>query len=295
MTQKKSDPIPHLVEESKKWRSTRIEDAPPDLFDPDQPRLGRRESEPHSAEVTYLHDVLTTNFPKGRTFWDLHHYFVAPKGVLKGKDIDLRFDISFFKELTVPYSVPSYNSAQHNGKVPDIAINVLSKSTWRADLSEHVDACKDLSIPVYIVFSPYEVASKRYAPPFLRSYILQEDGSYKEEELCNITFEEGGVIEIAHIIDISDKLPFRLGLMRLLQKFLGEEPLFRLILLDPSELRVLPTLREKESEEAEQKIKSAYKEAEEAKKQAEEAKKQAEELDQKLQKYRDKFGELERI
>src|SRR5271157_3610046 len=46
----------------------------PDL-DPSLPRIGRRESEPHSAEVSYLHDVLEANFEGSRVFWDLHHYF----------------------------------------------------------------------------------------------------------------------------------------------------------------------------------------------------------------------------
>lgn len=278
MTQKKSDKISHAIDESEVFRSTRIENAPPDLYDPKKSRLGRRESEPHSAEVTYLRDVLTTNFPKGRSLWDLHHYFIAPKGVLKGKKIDLQFDVSFFKELTIPYAIPSYDSVAYNGKVPDLGINVLSKSTWRADLGENIETCRDLSIPVYVLFSPYFMTSKRYAPPFLRAYILQEDGSYKQEELRAITLEEGGEIDETQIIDVSDKLPFRLGLMRLKQQYLGGKPLFRVIFLDLLETRILPTRREKEVEEA--------------KKEVEEAKEQVKILAKRLQKYKDKFGEL---
>ena len=129
----------------------------------------------------------------------------------------------------------------HEGKVPDIAFNVFSKSTWRADISENVESCKDLSILVYVVFSPYLMTSKRYAPPFLRAYILQEVSSYKQEELRAITIEEGGAIDETQVLDLDDKLPFRLGLMRLKQQFLGGKPLFRLILIDPLEMRVLPT------------------------------------------------------
>ncbi|MHA1765802.1 MAG: hypothetical protein ACTSVK_06020, partial [Promethearchaeota archaeon] len=62
-------------DKSKPFQSTRVRDATPDLFDPKRPRLGRRESEPHSAEVSYLYDVLRTNFPDDRVMWDLHHYF----------------------------------------------------------------------------------------------------------------------------------------------------------------------------------------------------------------------------
>ncbi|MFO8017358.1 MAG: hypothetical protein R6U96_01880 [Promethearchaeia archaeon] len=301
MTQKKSGPISNSGEKSEEWRSTRVENAPPDLFDPDQPRLGRRESEPHSTEVTYLHDVLKTNFPNGRVFWDLHHYFIAPKGALKGKKIDIQFDISFFKKLSVSYALPSYDATKYEGKVPDIAINILSKSTWRADLSEHVEACKDLSIPVYVIFSPYLVTSKRYAPPFLRAYILQENGSYKQKELRSITIKEkNGEIDENHIIDISDKLPFRLGLMQLQQRYLGGKQIYRLIIIDQSKPKILLTRREKELKEAKKKIKevkkkaeNAKKEAENANKEAENAKKEAEKLRKELQKYQDKFGKLD--
>ncbi len=271
MTQKKSDTHSYPINESDEWRSTRIANAEPDLYDPNVPRLGRRESEPHSSEVTYLRDVLTTNFPVGRAFWDLHHYFIAEKGALKGKKIDLQLDISFFKELDIPHAMPSYDARKHDNNVPDLAINVLSKSTWRADFLDNAEACKDLSIPVYAVFSPYLVTSKRYAPPFFRVYFLQDDGSYKEEDLRSITLEEGGTINEAHLIDTSRVLPFRMGLMQLSQQYLGGKPLFRLILIDPSEPRIFPTLREKDLEEA---------------------RKEIEDLKKRLARYQEKFGDL---
>jgi Uma2 family endonuclease len=265
-------------------------------------------------EITYLHDVLNTNFPKGRVFWDLHHYFKAPKGPLEGKKIDLQFDISFFKDLSISYALPSYDATKHGGKVPDIAINILSKSTWRADLSEHVEACRDLSIPVYAIFSPYLVTSKRYAPPFLRVYILQEDGSYEQKELRDVTVDEEGTIDKGSLIDLSDILPFRLGIKKLQQQYMGGKDLFRLIIVDPTELRILPTKREKKLEKAQKKIKEAKKEAESAKKEAKSAKKEAksakkeaksakkeaksakkelEKLRSEIEKYRNKFGSLD--
>ena len=66
MTQKKSEPFSHPLDGSEIKIRSRIDDRTSDLFDPNKPRLGRRESEPHSLEVTYIHDVLTTNFPEGR-------------------------------------------------------------------------------------------------------------------------------------------------------------------------------------------------------------------------------------
>ena len=117
--------------DGKPFVSKRHRDAEPDTFDPNVPRLGRRECEPHSAEVSYLHDVLTTNFLDDRTIWDLHHYFKK-----EGMDIDIQFDISYFKDLKIPYSLPSYKANEYGNRVPTIAINILSKSTWRSDLAE---------------------------------------------------------------------------------------------------------------------------------------------------------------
>jgi len=58
------------------------------------PRLGRRESEPHSEEVCYMRNVLKDNYPDHRVLWDLHHYFYHD-----GEEIDIVFDISFFLEF----------------------------------------------------------------------------------------------------------------------------------------------------------------------------------------------------
>ncbi len=63
---------------------TRIKNAPVDDYVPTKPRLGRRESEPHAAEVSYLYEVLSSNFPADRTMWDLLHYFQ-----LEGEELDL--------------------------------------------------------------------------------------------------------------------------------------------------------------------------------------------------------------
>ena len=135
-----------------------------------------------------------------------------------------------------------------------MAINVLSKSTWNNDLSEKVDLCKDIGIPVYAVFSPYEVTRRRYRPPFLRVLILQDNGMYKQEELNKITLEEGGTIIEENVIDVQDRLPFSLGLMRLKQEHEGGQSLYRLVLIDPSEPRIFPTKMEKKLEEKDKEI-----------------------------------------
>ncbi|TXT59588.1 MAG: hypothetical protein BAJALOKI2v1_190012 [Promethearchaeota archaeon] len=317
MTQKKTKPSLSSSDGSSVKRSTRIENAPPDLYDPDEPRLGRRESEPHSSEITYIHDVLTTNFPDSRTVWDLHHYFIGEKPPLKGKKIDIQFDISFFQEFSIPHTLSSYDASEYDGRIPDMVINILSKSTWRADLSENVDTAKNLGIPIYVVFSPFKVTSKIYHPPFLRVYVLKDNKSYDQKELYDITLEQEEKISKDKIIDTSEILPFRLGLKKLDKFHKGEQSLFRLIFIHPSEEKILPTKlelierekeqavrereqAEREKEQAEREKEQAVREREQAereKEQAEREKEQAEEkvkeLEKKLKNYHERYGELD--
>lgn len=243
--------------------------------------MGRRESEPHSAEITYIHDVLSTNFPESRTIWDLPHYFKGEKGSLKGEKIDIQFDISFFKDFSIPYTLSSYKASEYEGRIPDMVINILSKSTWKTDLSENVDICRNLKIPVYVLFSPYKVTSKIYHLPFLRVYVLNDENSYKQGELYNITLEEGGEISEESIIDINDILPLRLGLMQLDKKHKEDLSLFRLVFIDPSELKILPIKEE-----------SLAKEKGKLQKDKKKLQKDKEKLAEKVKKYRSKFGDL---
>ncbi|MHA1857048.1 MAG: hypothetical protein ACTSYY_13485 [Promethearchaeota archaeon] len=261
-------------DKSKPFQSTRVRDATPDLFDPKRPRLGRRESEPHSAEVSYLYDVLRTNFPDDRVMWDLHHYFQ-----IKNEKIDLQFDISYFRDLKVPYSLSSYHASRFQNRVPTMVINVFSKSTWRADIGEHVDYCKLLKIPIYVVFPAYYVTSAIYKPPFLRAYILQPSGEYKIQELREISMEEGEKSNPDAVIDVSDIVPFRLGLLKRKKKHEGDLALYRVILLDPQKFVILPTTSEKEKEKADKEKERADKEKERADKEKERADKEKERAD----------------
>ena len=125
-----------------------------------------------------------------------------------------------------------------------MAINVLSKSTWREDFIENVDKCRLAQIPLYVVFSPFLVTSEIYAPPFLRLYIFQEDGSYKQIELHQITLPEGGEINADAILDTEGIVPFRFGLMELNQKHIDGKALFRLVLIHSEELQLLLSSKE---------------------------------------------------
>ncbi len=273
--QEQSQKVYNREDKSKPFRSTRVRDAPPDLFDPNQPRLGRRESEPHSAEVSYLFDVLQTNFQEDRVMWDLHHYFESKDG-----KIDLQFDISFFKDLKIPYSLSSYHASRFQNRVPTMVINVFSKSTWRADVGEHVDYCKLLKIPIYIVFPAYHVTSAIYKPPFLRAYILQPTGEYEIHELRELTINEGEKTNPDAIINVGDVVPFRLGLLKRKKKHEGDLALYRVILLDSHKFEILNTESEKERARAEREKERAEREKE----RADNAEKKISELEKKIKK-----------
>jgi hypothetical protein len=220
------------------FRSTRHDNFPPDPFDPNQPRLGRRESEPHSMEITHIYDVLTANFPKDRVMWDLHHYLI-----FEGQEVDLQFDISLFRDFSIPYTLSSYRAKNFGNKVPTLAINVLSKSTWRADLSDIAEFAKGLKIPVFIVYGAYNVTTTVFKPPFVRAYIMQAEGTYIPKEIRLIGGKEGKEFNPPDesIIDLSPHVPFRITLIERKQKHEGELPTYQLELLETNKKVKLKT------------------------------------------------------
>ena len=189
--------------------------------------------------------------------WDLHHYFN-----LDESELDIQFDITFFRDFSIPYLLSSYKAADFGNRLPTMAINVLSKRTWQADIGEHVDACRALKIPLYVVFSPYYAARQSYTPPFLRIYQLTSIGDYTVRELRQTTMQEGGTINIDNVLDAGDLVPFKFGLMELQQKYEKGKPVYRLILIDREELRVLPTRADQEKERADQEKERADQEKE---------------------------------
>jgi len=135
-----------------------------------------------------------------------------------------------------------------------MAINILSKSTWRSDLAEKLDFCRILKIPLYIVFPAFHVAIDIYKPPFLRAYVLQENNEYKMIELRKTLEIESDKWE-EDIIDVSELVPFRLGIIkRKEQKHQGGLSLYRLVLLDPKKDELLLTKNEKTIKEKEKTI-----------------------------------------
>ncbi len=245
-------------------------------YDPSIPRLGRRESEPHAAEVSYLYDVLWTNFPEDRVTWDLHHYFT-----FEGEEIDIQFDISYFRGFKLPSPISSYRASEHQNRVPTLAINVLSKSTWRVDLSDTLDYCQLLKIPLYVVFSPYHVATRPYKPPFLRCYILQGDGTYQVQELRVITMKEQGTISPDAFLDVSIVVPFRLGLLERQVKLEHGLPLYRLIALHPTKPEVYLS-----------QTGQARAEADKARAEVDKARAELDKARAEVDKYRKKYGTL---
>ena len=262
-------------------RSTRIEQIDPHYVEWDEtttPRLGRRESEPHSHQVSYLFDVLTTNFPEDRTLWDLHHYFM-----LDGEEVDIQFDVSYFRGYQIPYTLSSYRASEHGNRVPTMAVNVLSRSTFYKDIGVTVDRCYRLGIPVYVVFNPYLDHIRDYKAPFMRVYYRAESemsstGFYSVKELRMVSFKEDGTLDPAKIIDVGSILPFRLAIQQIPMKHQGDRPQYRLVLVHPENLELFKTQAEQERQRAEQERQRA----EQERQRAEQAMQKVKELEDEL-------------
>ncbi len=234
-----------------------------------KPRLGRRESEPHSDEINYLYDVLSSNFPKDRVLWDLHHYFT-----IAGELIDIVFDISYFKDFQLPFRISSYNAQKYGNRVPTMAINILSASTFKNDLGIILEQCQRLKIPVYVMFSDHLQAPSYVKAPMLKIYYL-EGNQYHTAETRDICCREGEEPAPSKLIDVlPDVLPFKFGIMERNERYLKDtvSPLYFLALVDRVTGKLLLTRRQK-----------AEKRADEEKRRADEEKRRADELQKKLE------------
>lgn len=233
---------------------TRTNTSESEINNESQPRIGRRESEPHSIEVAYIHDVLTTNFSEHHCLLDLHHYFQ-----LEDEEIDVQFDISFFLNFKLPHTLSSYRAIEYQNRIPDMAINILSKSTWRKDFSDNLEFVRMLKIPVYIVFTPFDVASRPYKAPFLRVYFLQPDGNYLFRDIRSVARKQNGLTDLQDFIDLDNYLPFLVGLIKLEKTHENWKPLFRLIFKMKSDGKILQNKTEQEKQRADQEKQRAEK------------------------------------
>ncbi|MHA1716793.1 MAG: hypothetical protein ACTSXP_14205, partial [Promethearchaeota archaeon] len=236
----------------------------------------------------------------------LHHYFYSKE---LGKEIDIQFDISFFKDWSFDRTLSSYKASNFGDRIPDFAVNILSKSTWRADLLDHETTCEHFQIPVYIVFAPYDVASDFYKPPFMRIYYLKE-GTYYHLDIREIALKAGDTsVNKEAIVDLGEILPFRLGILEREKLHHDGRKLYRLVFFDKIEARMLKTAlelerarankleerAEREKERAEREKERAEREKERAereKERAEREREKANKLAKLLEKYKERFGEI---
>ncbi len=262
---------------------------------PAPPRLGRRESEPHSMTLVHIYEVLQANFEgTHHALWDLHHYFKH----VGGTTFDLQFDVSFFLNFHVPKLLPSYKAWEFGNRVPDVAFNIMSRSTWRNDLSEISDICAALGIPVYVVFAPYHVASQFYKPPFLRVYLLQEDGTYKNVTVRHACLREDGSIELQHVVQLPQTIPFWVGLTQTDKLGPDDVGIYQLVLIDPDTKRPLQTKTEhltRENQQLSRENQQLSRENQQMSEQLRHLSEQVRQLQEDLQRYREllkKYGIL---
>ncbi len=251
-------------------------------------RLGRRESEPHSKGIMELYDVLVSNFPSDRTMPDLHHYFQV-----KNEKIDIQFDLSYFRNFQLDYELSSYNAEKFKNKPPDMAINILSKSTYLKDLGYNVDLCKEIGILVYVIFSTHKFSVRLYEPPFLRVYILKDGKEYEVKTIQGETLDETGNIIKENMIETSPILPFNIGVIKRGVKFEGGTETYKLILINPKTLEIYKTKEEMERIRADREKERADREKERAdreKERADREKERADKLEKILEEYRRKYS-----
>lgn len=232
-------------------RGTRVDEEDDETEYREAPRLGRRESEPHSFEITYLYDVLTTNFPDDHVLWDLHHYFTVNEGQT---EIDIQFDISYFRNFKIPTFQPSYRASNHQNRVPTLAINILSRSTLYKDLSINIERCKVIGIPFYVLFNPYMTQPNEYKAPFLRVYHLASETQipvYTDIREAAIMENNSATLNPNHFVDLGEELPFKLGIMKTDRKYADGVPVYHIIMVDKNTGERYLTLVEQERQRAE--------------------------------------------
>lgn len=133
-----------------------------------------------------------------------------------------------------------------------MAINILSKSTWRKDFLENLEFVRMLKIPIYIVFTPFDVATRPYKAPFLRVYQLQPDGTYSFKDSRKVVSLQGESNDFNDFIDLEDSFPFVVGLIRLEKLHENSKPLFRLIFKIKPDGRIIQNTIEKAESRATQ-------------------------------------------
>ncbi|GAB4308103.1 MAG: hypothetical protein Kow0069_06060 [Promethearchaeota archaeon] len=204
-----------------------------------RPRLGRRESEPHSQEITYIYEVLTHNFPEDRVTWDLHHYFFV-----EGKRTDVQYDVSFFRGFKLDEDLSSYDASKFGNRVPTVAFNVLSRSTFNKDIGYDVEVSRAIGVPVYLVFLAYPIPGFPFDPPFCRAYLLGDDGYYAVRDLRELSVDESGKVLPEKLVDLGGASPFKVGLVPKDRRYFPNLPEYRLVFVDAKTGKVLRTEKE---------------------------------------------------
>ncbi len=258
------------------------------------PRLGRRESEPHSHKINYIHDVLSTNFPNDRIFWDLHHYFVL--GEVK---LDIQFDISYFKNFPLKEQLSSYNELEFDLRRPTMTINILSKSTYTNDIGLTANNCMMLGIPVYVAFSDHLPKPEAVKAPHLEIY-YKENNKYSIETLKDYCCVEGDEeIDLEKTIDILPQLiPFKYGIMKLNDKYRRKGKLYdlyQLIFIDRKTGTRLKTKAEQERERADRERERAEQERERANRERERAERERERADREKKEKEEALKRIEEL
>ncbi|MHA1680673.1 MAG: hypothetical protein ACTSUE_06680 [Promethearchaeota archaeon] len=157
-------------------------------------------------------------------------------------------------------------------------------------------------IPVYIIFSPYMFATQEFKPPFLRVYTLGANGDYTHVDYRVLAVDEDETIYPENIVDLGEKIPFRVGVQKSTDNIYGIGPCYHLAIFKKDEDIIFKTAEEMievragEAEvragEAEVRAGEAEVRAREAEVRARGAEVRADEIEEILRRYREKYGSL---
>jgi len=229
----------HQIIQNREFMLTRHMYSDPYEGAEEGPRLGRRESQHHGLELMYIYNIISTNFPNLLALNDLNHYFL-----INEKKVNIQFDISIFKDFSLSGRIRSYDAEKFGNKIPIMAINILSKSTWRKDFSDNLEKCRLIKIPYYVVLfiQPIDsIDAEIYHYPSIRLYRLNSSGYYDYKVLSEILYDENNIVNEEAILDCSDLLPFRIGLQKIKERDIEGKSLYRIIFIKKESLEMYLT------------------------------------------------------
>ncbi len=149
----------------------RIED---ELFYPYTDGEPMAESDFQYEFLVYVRDALDAHFSRDPNIYVSGNMFIYYEEGNRNKKVA--------PDIFVIFGVPKYKrysyKAWEEGKIPDVVIEIVSRSNWKKD-KENVNLYRRLGVKEYFQYDP----TGGILDPVLQGHWLDEDGTYQEMEL----------------------------------------------------------------------------------------------------------------